>query len=185
MRTDTQLLAKASTGDQHALEVLIGEQEARIYALARSILKAPEWAEDATQEALLRVVQNLNRTWLHGADFDAWVLTIARNVALDFWRRRRVRGAADFDESAPQEASSAQEGLHESPLDALVAREDAVWLGAAIDALPGPYREVLVLRFYHGLEPAEIAKVVNVSPENARIRLWRALRELRSQLSAE
>lgn len=183
--TTAELLAKACAGDESAIETLIGQQEGRVYALARSILRTPEWAEDATQEALLRVVQNLSSTRHASTDFNAWVLSITRNVALDLWRKRRVRGEASFEETAIQAAPSAGEALHESPLDALIAREDAGWMAAAIETLPGPWREALVLRFYHGLEPAQIAKVVGVSPENVRIRLWRALRELRRQLTEE
>jgi len=176
------LLARARHGDDAALEALIARHEARVYALARAILKDPSAAEDATQETFLRVVRQVAQFRDGTAGFEGWVLTIARNAALDLWRKRRTRDEAAFEDERWDRIPEG-ERPEASPLDALVAREDAVWIAKAVDALPGPWREVLVLRFHHDLEPSEIAKVIGVSPENARIRLWRALRELRRQLS--
>ena len=178
------LLARARRGEDAALEVLIARHEARVYALARAILKDPEAAEDAAQETFLRVVRQLAAFNDSAAALENWVLTIARNAALDLWRKRRARGEAAFEDPVWDRVPEGEQPCA-SPLDALVAREDAEWIAKAVEALPGPWREVLVLRFYHNLEPAEIAKVIGVTPENARIRLWRALRELRKQLSGD
>lgn len=173
-------LARVRAGHDEALTELIERHQPRVIALARAILKDPVLAEDATQETFLRVVQRLPGFEHSEAELTHWILTIARNAALDLWRKRRVRGTVeDFDRVEPLREG---EDLNESPLDVLAAKEDAQAVAAAIETLPGPWREILVLRFFHHLEPAEAARVLGVSPENARIRLWRALRELRNRL---
>lgn len=175
------VLARARSGDDQALETLIANHEARVYALARAIVKDRVTAEDATQETFLRVVTQLVDFKDNAGAFDAWVLAIARNVALDQLRRRKVRDetADDFEKLDPVRAG---ELADLSPLERLTTLEDVHAVTQALETLPGIWREILVLRFYHDLQPTEAAKVLGVSPENARIRLWRALNELRVRL---
>jgi len=175
------LLARARGGDDQAQETLIAKHEARVYALARAIVKDRASAEDATQETFLRVITRLPEFKDNSNAFDAWVLAIARNVALDQLRRRKVRGETT-DDFERLELLNAGELANPSPLERLSALEDTCAAAQALESLPGIWREILVLRFYHDLQPAEAAKVLGVSPENARIRLWRALNELRTRL---
>jgi RNA polymerase sigma-70 factor (ECF subfamily) len=179
--SDTGLLARAAAGENAALETLIGRHEARVYGLARAILKNAAWAEDATQETFLRVVQQLPR-FSPRQDFDTWILCVARNVALSLWRKRQVRGETGFDNTEALDEPTANDP-DTSPLERAIAQESFGRIRLAIDALPGPLREVLVLRFFHELEPAEIARVLDVKPGTARIRLFRALEELRRRLN--
>lgn len=162
------------------LDLFIKNHRPRVYALAKAILKQHEWAEDATQETLLRVVQHIE-SGMEKDDASAWVLCITRNVSISMWRKLQRRGEVEFDsveifDRAPRDDDA-------TPLDLAIDREDARRVAAAMEHLPGPLREVLILRFYHGLEPREMAKVLDVSDENARVRLWRAIRELRIVLN--
>ena len=180
--SDGTILARAAAGDDEALSTLIRQQEPRVYALARAILKQPDWAEDATQETFLRVVQQMPRVEASREEFDTWVLCITRNVALSLWRKRQVRGETGFENTAKLDEPVAGDA-ETSPLERAIAQEDLRRITGAIDTLPGPLREVLVLRFFHALDLSEIARVVGISAGNARVRLWRALDEVRQQLT--
>jgi len=163
-----------------ALEALIVRHEGRVFALAKAILKRPEWAEDATQETFLRIVQQSSRGEVPTTGLDLWVLRIARSVAIGLWRKRRVRGETGFDER--ERAETPPPDSEFSPLQCAIAAEESARVMAAIDDLPGPVREVLMLRFFHGLEPAAIGQVIGCGGSAARVRLWRALKELRRRL---
>lgn len=177
---ESQLLRRAAAGDDVALESLIRQYETRVAALCRSILKRPDWTEDAVQETFLRVVQGLARFDAGSEGFASWLGRIARNAAIDLLRRLNVREAKQFDSAALDETEAA----NDSPVERAIRREDLALLHEVLDALPGPQREVLVLRFLHNLEPQEIAGVLGISPGNARVRLNRALNAVRAALNA-
>lgn len=177
---EDQALRRAAAGDDRALEGLIHQYEARVAALCRAVLKRPDWTEDAVQETFLRMVQNLGRFDAGQEGFASWLNRIARNAAIDLLRRQNVREAKQFDSAALDETEAA----NDSPVERAIRREDLALLHEVLDALPGPQREVLVLRFLHNLEPQEIAGVLGISPGNARVRLNRALNAVRAALNA-
>jgi len=101
-------------------------------------------AEDVTQQVFTKLMTALPKYHERDVPFSAWILRVARNVALDHLRQRRaipcdvVRGAdAAHDEAAHDRASS----LHD-----------------ALASLPPEQREVLVLRHIMGMSPGEIAE---------------------------
>lgn len=177
---DLQILCRAVAGDDCALESLIQQYEAHVAALCRAILKRPDWSEDATQETFLRMVQGLPKFDAGREGFAPWLGRIARNAAIDILRRQNLREAKQFDSEALNESEAA----NDSPEERAIRREDLALLHEVLDGLPGPQREVLVLRFLHNLEPQAIAGVLRISPGNARVRLNRALNAVRAALNA-
>lgn len=171
-------------GEDAALEELIRRYETDVYALCRAILKRPERAEDATQETFLRMIESLPRFDHSGKGFQAWLLRIARNVAINQWRKQRIRGESGFDAAKVYDDPAPVHVSARSPLEGLVADEMLGRVYAALNRLPGPLREVLILRFFHQLKTAEIARVVGITPGNARTRLTRAVQEMRSVVEA-
>jgi len=177
---ESALLTRAVTGEDAALEELIRRYETDVYALCRAILKRPERAEDATQETFLRMIKALPRFDPSGKGIQAWLLKVARNVSISHWRKQRLRGETDFNAAEAYDDPAAVHVSARSPLDTLVANEMLGRVYNALNTLPGPLREVLILRFFHQLKTAEIAEVVGITPGNARIRLTRAVQEMRS-----
>lgn len=181
-RFSASLLSQAQTGSDAAIEALIARCEPRIFALARAILKEPALAEDVTQETLLRLVQQLPTLDTRVDTFDTWLLCVARNLAIGLLRKRRVRGEMEFSEDHELPDPSELRDTEPAPLEMIAALEDAGRISAALDQLPSIWREIVILRYYHDLEPAEIGTVIGDSAVNVRVRLFRAIRELRSLL---
>jgi RNA polymerase sigma-70 factor (ECF subfamily) len=153
------------------------EREAELYSayhtplfnfLAR-LSRRREVAEDLVEETFLRLVSRAGR--LHeDTRLAPWLFTVARNLYLSYCRSRLLESshAADLIGSWTGGAPVP------SPFEATAASEAHRRLEAALAALPGTYREVLLLVGVQGLTPAEAALVCSISPEALRQRLSRA-----------
>jgi len=142
------------------------------YNLARWLVNNGDDAEDQVQEACLRAFRHMDR--FHGIDGRAWFLTIVRNTCYTFLHRRGiVAGSLELEAEvhAPSEAC---------PEESLMRKWDARSLQTAIEALPAPLREVIVLREFEELSYKEIAEVAEVPVGTVMSRLARARARLRT-----
>lgn len=149
-----------------------------IRGLARSIVRDGAEAEDVAQEALLvaggqlGTGEGVSRPWIAG---------VVRNIARSRTRRRREKGEREARSSAGQRALAAAP----SALDDAQLLERQRLLLEHVDALPPAQRKVVLLRFYDGLPPREIAKVTDAPVATVNSRIQRALEALRTRLDAE
>lgn len=148
------------------------------YTLARYLMRSPQDAEDAVQEACLRALTYFGG--FRGDDGRAWLLQIVRNDC--FSRRHRLREdafTAEFDD----ERHSA--GAEPDQPDVVLLRDDARdAVHRALGQLPWEFREALVLRELEGLSYKEISRVVGVPIGTVMSRLARARRRLQAVLTA-
>lgn len=130
-------------------------------------------------EATLKALRERRR--LRGDDPKAWYLAIVRNTCMNLLRtrnRRNRREATDFD---PDLAGSAEPSAHDLQEIAL----DRERIQEALEALPLPWREVVVLREVEQMSYAEIANVIQVPTGTVMSRLSRARNRLRELLAEE
>jgi RNA polymerase sigma-70 factor (ECF subfamily) len=168
-----ELVDRARRGDREAFGVLAGGSVDRLYAIARSILRDTELAEDATQDALVRAWRDLPS--LRDVErFDAWLYRLIVNACADVGRhRRRWRAEVAVLRSEPAEPDRASE---------LADRDQ---LASGLRRLTDAQRTILVLKFYIGLSPTEMAEVLDVPVGTAKSRLHYALAALRAALAAD
>ena len=145
----------------------------RVYSYLRARSTDDEDAADLTQQVFLKALDALPRYRAGRVPFAAWLFRIARNVAIDFHRRRRHTVAWD---SIPEALHPACDGDGPARLE---RQEMADESGRAFADLAPDAREILVLRFGADLTVAEIAAVIGKSPAATRMRLIRALRTLK------
>ena len=130
-------------------------------------------AEDAVQEALARAWERSQRGE-RIESLPAWVTRVAMNLSMSRLRRlrveRRYRGRLAAPETAPAEAG---------------AVDDRVDVVAALAALPRRQREVTVLRYYLGLDVAEIASTLELNPGTVKTSLHRARQKLADALGEQ
>lgn len=145
MREKTSLaVARAKEGDDEALRFLYITYSQNIYGYVRSIVRDDHEAEDVTQHVFAKLMTSLVKYDDRGVPFFAWLIRLARNVAIDHLRANRLTPT----ETVLDPASSSASGT------------DLDWgetVRAALAALPDEQREVVVLRHIIGLSPAEIA----------------------------
>lgn len=147
------------------------------FNLARWLLRNEHDAEDSVQEAYLRAFQVFSR--FRGNDGRAWLLCIVRNICYDRLRRlQRSAPIESFDEDLPMHS------LADVPLgDAELAQARAGQLAAALDVLPNPLREVIVLHELEGFAYREIAEIAGIPIGTVMSRLARARARLQLELT--
>lgn len=178
---DGELLGRMRGGDADAFAALMRLNNRRLYRLARGILKDDAEAEEAVQEGYVRAFTHLDR-FKGEASLATWLARIVANEALGRLRRRRVLSASVVEFPV----RPGQEGLPgASPEHAAARREIRRLIERAIDALPGPFRTVFVLRAIEQLSTKETAASLGIREETVKTRFHRANRLLREALGGE
>ena len=172
--SDEALVAGMAAGDADVAAVFVRRFQARVYGLALAITRQREAAEEVAQDAFVRA-------WRYAASFDprrgsaaAWLLGIARNVALDHLRsigRRLDRPTQDPD------------GLFGNLIgdEALASpNDDLATVAAELRALPDEQRDTLMAAAYYGFTAREISEAWDVPLGTVKTRLRLAMAKLRS-----
>jgi len=172
-------------GDLDALSTLIARYQNRVYRYLLRLVRRPAEAEDLFQQTWIRVAEKI-RSYDPARNFDAWLFTLARNLAFDHLRRVQPSSLdepVDEDSSADTKLSRLA-ASDPGPHDQLLARERASHLAAALETLPVIYREVLSLRFEEEMKIEEIADVLATPLSTVKSRLRRGLEQIRQTLEA-
>jgi RNA polymerase sigma-70 factor (ECF subfamily) len=144
IREKTRLaVARAKEGDREALRFLYITYSHNIYGYVRSIVRDDYEAEDVTQHVFAKLMTTLVKYDDRGVPFFAWLLRLARNVAIDSLRANRVTPTED---------------VHDPDASTGTNQDHAEAVRVALAALPDDQREVVVLRHIVGLTPGEIAE---------------------------
>ncbi|HEV2467869.1 MAG TPA: sigma-70 family RNA polymerase sigma factor [Candidatus Sulfotelmatobacter sp.] len=177
-------------GDLDALSELVSRYQNRLYRYLLRIVRQPAEAEDLFQQTWLRVVEKI-RSFDASRNFDSWLFTLARNLAIDHLRRIRPQ-SLDEPLAEPLANSWQSETVADrlpskdhTPLDQALAAERRTQISEAMTGLPMIYREVLTLRFEDEMKIEEIAQVTAVPVSTVKSRLRRSLEQLRYALEEQ
>lgn len=163
--------------DEEAFDLLFARYRAPITSYVYRLIGRRADAESLAQEAFLRVLQKADR-YQYPRRFSTWFYTIARNLATDFLKKKRAVVPDDF-----HGLSEAVLGPAEPEAEARASyQEDLERVAEALQDLPLPYREVVVLRALQGLSYREIANIVACPESTARSRMDYGLEYLRKYL---
>lgn len=175
--SDEALLAGLASGDAEAAAALIRRFQGRVYGLAYSIVGDAGAAEDVAQETFVRA-------WRHARAYDArrgrvatWLLSIARNIAIDTVRVRR-------SEPLDPATLAALGGVSQDPQpeDRGVGAAETERVRGALEKLPEEQRRALVLAAFYGRTAREISELEAVPLGTVKTRIRTAMLKLRSAL---
>jgi len=183
---ESALIRAVQAGDRDAFERLVRLYDRGVLKLAMNLLRSPEDARDAYQEAFLRAYRNIG-SFRFDCSFYTWLHRIVSNVCLDLLRRRKVRtetpsvletadGVIDRFDSVPEDRALG------NPERSLHNRQIETRLHAALGDLTPRERLIFEMRHYQGLRLRKIGEITGTSEEAARNCLFRATRKLRSAL---
>jgi RNA polymerase sigma-70 factor (ECF subfamily) len=178
--SDEALLAGLGAGDPEAAARFVRRFQSRVYGLAVTILDDPTAAEDVAQDAFLRA-------WRHAGSYDArrgsvatWLLTIARNLALD---RARLTRSQPVDPDILASRLEPEQGAARIDDAARVAEHER--LRELLLGLPEQQRRALVLAAYFGRTAKEISELDGTPVGTVKTRIRDGLLKLRNRLEVE
>jgi RNA polymerase sigma-70 factor, ECF subfamily len=183
MLDDAQSLARAlKRRDPDLLDRLIEQYQFRLFRYLLHLTGSQERAEDFFQETWLRVLERGHQydgKW----KFEAWLFAIARNLVLD-WHRRKKPQSLEALVSSDKDAAAfdLQDEKSESPLEQVMHAEVRTGVQLSLEKVPAIYREVLVLRFQEEMQLDEIAGVTGAPISTVKSRLYRGLDALKSAM---
>jgi len=186
MEDETREIARGlRRHDPDLLDELIARYQFRLPRYLWSLTGNREAAEDLFQETWIRVLEKGHQydpRWR----FEAWLFSIARNLAIDLLRRRQPESLEALmhpgDEGAAQEWPDRESA---TPFDAVAAGGQSERMASLLRRLPPEAREVLVLRFQEDMNLDEIAEVVRAPLSTVKSRLYRGLETIRHLLGKE
>ena len=172
-----------------AFEILLKRHKARVYNTIFQIIKErssdpQSLAKDLTQDAFIRVVDSIrDGKYKEENRFLPWVLRIARNLAIDHYRRSKRVPTSSLDAMINNiEASNFSSVSEASFEDIQIQKETSLLLKKCIEELPETQREVLMLRHFAEMSFKEIADSTGVSINTALGRMRYALINLRKKM---
>jgi RNA polymerase sigma-70 factor, ECF subfamily len=173
-------VAQLRGGDLDALAAIVARYQNRLYRYLLRLVRQPADAEDLFQQTWVRVAERI-RQYNPERNFDAWLFSVARNLAIDHLRRVRpdsldepVSGEIEGETKAARLVSKDRPAL-----DGILERERAGQMESALGELPVSYREVLTLRFEEEMKLEEIAQVLEIPLSTVKTRLRRSLDRMR------
>jgi RNA polymerase sigma-70 factor (ECF subfamily) len=173
-------VVRLKRGDADALGAVMAHYQHRLYRFLLRLVQDPFAADDLFQQTWMRVMEKIGRYDVR-RQFDPWLFSVARNLAIDYLRQRKSTSldAPDPTGVAPAERLSSSSP---DPLERVLEFERGAILAATLAGLPLIHREVLTLRFEEDMKLEEIAEVASIPLSTVKSRLSRALESLRQRM---
>lgn len=181
--TDNAAVARVLGGDPVAFSALVERHGERVFRICLRVVRDYDDARDCTQTSLTIAFEKLHQ-FRADAPFGVWLNRIALHTALTLLRRNRPRAAREIPIQTGDDAQPALEPCDRrpDPEAACYRTEMATLLRREVDALPAPLRAAMVLRRIDGLNTADAARVLGVSTQAVRSRVFRAHRQIERRL---
>ncbi len=179
---DSELVSLYVQGNEKAFAKLVQRHKSKIYTTIYLIVKDQYVAEDLLQDTFVKAVEVLKSgRYNDEGKFLPWILRIAHNLAIDYFRREKRYPEVVFEDGSS--VFNTLEFSDDSVESYQIRQETHEHLRELIQRLPESQREVLVMRHYEDLSFQEIADATGVSINTALGRMRYALINLRKQLS--
>ena len=182
---DETLVMQVARGNSAALEALYDRYASRVLGVSLKIIGDQTLAEDILQETFWRVWQSAATFQSQLGPFTGWLFRIARNLAIDAYRRRNVRPQAFTGANG---SDPILEAMPDPDMD--VAEQAQLSLQSqrmrkALDSLPGVQRQVIEMAYFYGMTRQEIAQATGEALGTIHTRARLALQKLRGELERE
>ena len=177
--TDEQLALSYIDGNNKAFDLLLSRTQSKLFTYIMFVVRDPDVANDIFQETFVKVITKLQqRKYTNSGKFSAWLVRIAHNVIMDWYREQRSERIVE-----PTEGNDLS-NLNSELLDMNVENQfvnDQVLrdVRKLMDMLPPTQREVCYMRFYQEMSFKEIAEATGVSINTSLGRMRYAILNLR------
>lgn len=178
--TDEQLAVTYINGDAKAFDLLLERNKAKLFSYILFVVRNRDVAEDVFQDTFMKVIVRLNDgEYSPSGKFGAWIMRIAHNIIMDYFRSQQYDLTVDVDDDndmAKVEGSDATD----QPIESCFVNEQVLaQVKCLMELLPPTQREVVFMRFFQELSFKEIAETTGVSINTALGRMRYAVMNLR------
>lgn len=167
--TDEALMRQVRDGDLDKLGILFERHHVALFEFLSRMTGNRTAAEDLTQDVFVRMLR-YRGTFRNEGRFETWMFHIARNARADYFRRR---ASVEMSDETIEATTDAMEPAH------LIEREQTALLRSALLQLREDKRELIILARYRGMKHEVIAELLGVDAGTVKVRIHRALKELR------
>lgn len=166
------LIERAKEKDQKSQTSLINMFWVDVFSFVMKKIKNENLADEITVNVFSKVLSKLE---MYDSDFQfkTWVLTIAQNTVIDFWRKNNKENA---NENFPIDGIKNE--FAKSPEELLISEEDSLKIQQIVENMDANYSEIIRLRFFEEMSMKEISEKLNISLSNAKVRIMRAKKVL-------
>ena len=178
MINDRQILDRAKTGDPQAFRMLAEAYLAHLYRSVYPILRNEKDAEDAVQEALIKIHAALPS--YEGLGFKTWITRIAVNQAIDMKRKMKRQ-----PEAASEDPGTILEPAGDSVEQPILKKELRAKVRSRLDELPESYRDLIIDYYIQEKSYKEIAEARAMEPKTVEVKLYRARNWMRKHWKEE
>jgi RNA polymerase sigma-70 factor (ECF subfamily) len=182
---DMALVHACKRGDAAAFEQLVKRYDGRLFSIAQHVTRNREDAQDAVQEAFLKVFRKLTQL-RENSQFSTWLFRITINESLMKLRKQRSAREVSIDEDFQSEEDMSPLSVADwgpDPEELYRGSELRNILRRTLQELQPGLRVVFVLRDIEGLSTEQTAEVLELTSVAVKARLWRARLQLRERLS--
>ena len=179
---DQELIDMFMEGDEQSIKVLFSRHKSRVYTYIYLQVKDRELAEDIFQDTFIKVIKSLRKgKYTEKGIFLSWVVRIAHNLIIDFFRREKHLKITSTDQAETDLFNSPK--YSESNIeDRMIQNRIDQEIRQLINELPDDQKEVILLRHYGDMSFKEIADQTGVSINTALGRMRYALINLRKMI---
>lgn len=178
--TDEELAISYVRGNNRAFDELLSRNQSKLFSYILFVVRDEDKANDLFQETFVKVITKLHQgRYVDSGKFGAWIMRIAHNVIMDWYREQRSRNLIEPTDENALSNLSGNEILDSNVENRYVNDQIMVDVKNMMNMLPPTQREVVFMRFYQDLSFKEIAETTGVSINTSLGRMRYAILNLR------
>mgnify|MGYP000440112993 FL=1 len=178
--TDEELAISYVRGNNRAFDELLSRNQSKLFSYILFVVRDEDKANDLFQETFVKVITKLHQgRYVDSGKFGAWIMRIAHNVIMDWYREQRSRNLIEPTDENDFSNLSGNEILDSNVENRYVNDQIMVDVKNMMNMLPPTQREVVFMRFYQDLSFKEIAETTGVSINTSLGRMRYAILNLR------
>jgi RNA polymerase sigma-70 factor (ECF subfamily) len=176
--SDQEVIAQVLKGNQQKYEVLVNKYQSFAFTIALRYTKNREDAEELAQSAFVKAYLNL-KDYRGDAKFSTWLYTIVSSLCLSFLRKKKLEVHSLDQESVFERANENQSNLK---ADVIEQHSRTALLNRAMNLLNPDDAKLLMLFYKAEQSLEEIAQIMHIEPNNAKVKLHRARQRLKETM---
>lgn len=177
--TDQELVKAYANNNNEAFDTLLQRHQSKVFSYILRIVKNKDVADDIFQDTFVKAIMTIKQgRYTESGKFSAWLLRIAHNLIIDYFRQEKSESTSSTDEEGVNTLNR-RELCDGNIEDWIISEQLDVDLRKLVMALPEPQREVLIMRFYRNMSFKEIAEATDVSINTALGRMRYAIMNIR------